>query len=192
MTSGQPLTFDLPTTPAPSGPGVQTDLFDLAEIEGFGSLSRRERDFAEGIFAGLSQRQAARAAGVTGDDATVDVIAHRLMRSRDVVRFMAQAWQRSGASIDKTLREATRMQTRAMADYESATNREARAAAVREWKDASALIASIHGRLSVRVDGQINHLHGGEVNMIPAAALPALAAIRRAAVAERISNPVAV
>jgi hypothetical protein len=188
MSTGQALAFDLPATPAASGPGVQGALFDLTEVEGFGKLTRREKDFAEGIFAGLSQRQAARSAGVKGDDASVDVIAHRLMRSPDVRRFLGQAWQRSGASIDETLRQAARVQARAMTDYENATNREARAAAIKEWRDASTLIASIHGRLSVRVDGQINHQHGGHVNVIHESALPALAEIRRAVVAQRLAN----
>lgn len=161
-------------------PDSQGTLFDLAEVEGFGALTRRERLFCEALVLGYSQRAAARAAGVDGDDASVDVAASRLARKPEVRRFLGQCWQRSGASIEETLRHAARIQARAMHDYEEATNREARTAAAREWRDASTLIASIHGRLGIRLEGQINHAHlHASAPTVPEAALAALGQIRR-------------
>lgn len=159
----------------------QGTLFDLAQIEGFGALSRRERLFAEAIVLGMSQREAARAAGVKGQDSAIDVIASRLARKPEVRRFLSQCWDRSGASIAETLRQATRIQARAWRDYEEATNKEARASAHKEWREASALIASIHGRLGVRIEGDVRHHHSGAVAAVtvPAEALDALARMRR-------------
>lgn len=180
-----------------SPPSAPTDsqgtLFDLAEVEGFGALSLRERLFAEAIVLGYSQRAAARAAGVKGDDAAVDVQASRLARKPEVRRFLSQCWQKSGASIEETLRGAARVQARALRDYEEATNKEARAAAMKEWRDASALIASIHGRLGIRIEGQVNHahahIHGQAGEAVPAAALGFFAQLRRSVVAERVAVP---
>lgn len=165
-------------------------LFDLAEVEGFGALSRRDRMFCEGIVLGLSQRQAARAAGVQGDDAAVDVIACRLAKKPEVRRFLGQCWTRSGADIAQTLMQATRIQQRAWHDYETATNREARAAAMKEWREASTLVASIHGKLSLRVDGQIDHRHSGAVGVVtvPESALAALAGAHREVIEARLAS----
>jgi len=175
-------------TPAPS----QGTLFELSEVEGFGALKYRERLFCEGIVLGMSQRAAARVAGVKGDDATVDVQASRLAKKPEVRRFLGQCWQRSGASIEATLQQAARMQARAFADYETANNREARTAAAKEWREASALIASIHGRLGIRIEGQVNHAHAhlhaqqtGNGITIPAEALMVFAQMRRAVLQER-------
>jgi hypothetical protein len=176
-----------PNTPAES----QGVLFDLAEVEGFGALGHRERLFCEFIVQGCSQRAAARAAGVKGDDAAVDVIASRLAHKREVRRFLGQCWQKSGSSIEATLQQAARVQARAINDYENATNKDARAAAMKEWRDASALIASIHGRLGIRIEGQVNHahahVHGQAQEVVPAGALGFLAQIRRSVVNDRIA-----
>jgi hypothetical protein len=49
------------------------------------------------------------------------------------------------------------------------------------WRECSTLIASIHGRLTVNIQGEVNHT--GQVNhlVIPPSALPALAQMRREA-----------
>jgi hypothetical protein len=179
-------TIDL-THAAPEHQGM---LFDLADVEGFGALSRRERMFCEGIVLGLSQRQAARAAGVQGDDAAVDVIACRLAKKPEVRRFLGQCWTRSGANIAQTLMQATRIQQRAWHDYETATNRDARAAAMKEWREASTLVASIHGKLSLRVDGQIDHRHSGAIGVVtvPKSALEDFAKMHREVVVSRLNE----
>jgi hypothetical protein len=159
-------------TAAPSG--EQLSLINLADFDGFGQLSRREQKFAEGIFEGMSQRAAAKYAGVPGSEEVLDQAGHVLMRNRQVQRLLAQAWGKSGASIHQTLAQAARMQQRAAQDWEAATNKEARRDAFKEWQAASALIASIHGKLTLNVN------HGGAVEFaVPAAALTALAAVRR-------------
>lgn len=174
----------------------QGTLFEFAEIEGFGKLSLRERTFCEQIVLGQSQRAAARAAGVEGDNAAVDVTACRLAQKPEVRRFLGQCWSRSGASIETTLAQACRVQARALNDYEEATNKEARAAAFKEWQAASTLVASIHGRLSIRIDGQVNHAHqhsgavGIGVTTIPPQMLETLAQIRRSVVSERMAEKI--
>ncbi len=67
---------------------------------------------------------------------------------------------------------------------------------MKEWRDASALIASIHGRLGIRIDGQINHAHA-HLNVspvsVPEAALGPLAQLRRDVLVARrdgaLANP---
>jgi hypothetical protein len=178
----------LPTTdPVES----QRALFDLAEVEGFGALSLRERLFCEALTLGYSQRAAARAAGIKGEDDAVDVQASRLAHKPSVRRFLGQCWTKSGASIEETLRQAARVQARALNDYEQASHREGRAAAMREWQAASALIASIHGRLGIRIEGQVNHahahIHGQAPEAMPAAALGFFAQLRRSVITERVA-----
>jgi hypothetical protein len=137
------------TTSVPGG--TQLDLINLAEFDGFGALSRREQKFSEAIFEGMTQRAAAKHAGVAGSDEVLDQAGHSLMRNTKVQRLLAQAWNRSGASIHRTLAQAARVQQKALSDWELATNKDARRDAIREWQAASTLIASIHGKLSVSV-----------------------------------------
>lgn len=165
-----------PALPAPGG--EQLDLIDLATFSGFGDLTRREQRFAEGIFAGLTQRAAAAHAGVTGPTEQLDQVGHAMMRNPRVQRVLAQAWAKSGASIHRTLAQAAHLQALAYEQAVGADTAKARESAMKQWRDASALIASIHGKLAVRVEGTINHQHGVEIS-IPDSALPALAQMRR-------------
>lgn len=169
--------------------GEQLDLIDLASFSGFGELSRREQLFAEGIFSGLTQRAAAAHAGVTGPTEQLDQAGHTMMRNPRVQRVLAQAWQKSGASIHKTLAQAAHLQQIAYDQAVRADTAKARETAMRQWKDASTLIASIHGKLAVRIEGNVthDHHHSGAVTTIPAEALPAFAEIRRAVIVERMT-----
>jgi hypothetical protein len=163
---------------------AQANLFDLSDLDGFGALSRREQRFAEAIVSGMSQRQAAKFAGISGDQSCLDSAGYDLARKAQVRRVVTQALNRAGASIDTTLAQAVRVQLRALDDWEKATDLKARQAAHREWLAAATLIASIHGRLNINVTGGLNHEQSFTV---PAAALEAMAQMRREVVAQRIS-----
>ena len=169
----------------PASGGEQLDLIDLAAFSGFGDLTRREQLFAEGIFAGLTQRAAAAHAGVTGPTEQLDQAGHTMMHSQRVQRVLAQAWAKSGASIHRTLAQAAHLQAIAYEQAVRADTAKARESAMKQWRDASALIASIHGKLAVRIEGSVSHHHSGELGVIPAEALPTFAAVRRAVVEER-------
>ncbi len=55
-----------------------------------------------------------------------------------------------------------------------------RAAARTEWKDAATLLASIHGKLQLKIPGDVQHTVNGEVAFtLPPSALPVLAQMRR-------------
>lgn len=170
--------------------GEQLDLIDLTTFSGFGDLSRREQLFAEGIFSGLTQRAAAAHAGVTGPTEQLDQAGHAMMRNPRVQRVLAQAWAKSGASIHRTLAQAAHLQQIAYEQAIRADTAKTRETAMRQWKDASALIASIHGKLAVRIEGTVSHdhHHNGTVTTIPAEALPAFAEIRRAVLMERMTT----
>lgn len=163
----------------PSSVAEQLDLIELDQFTGFGDLSRKEQLFAEGIFAGLTQRRAAAHAGVTGSPEVLDQAGHAMMRNPRVQRVLAQAWAKSGADIHRTLAQAAHLQAIAYEQAVCADTAKARETAMKQWRDASALIASIHGKLSVRIDGQINHAHLHAAAVIPEAALGVLAQMRR-------------
>jgi hypothetical protein len=137
---------------APAPTGDQLQLIDLAEFDGFGALSRREQEFAQAIFEGLTQRAAAARAGVTGSPEVLDQAGYALMRNAKVQRLLAQAWNRSGASIHRTLAQAAELQQKAFAEAVDGSTAEKRREAMKQWQAASTLIASIHGKLSVRVE----------------------------------------
>lgn len=134
----------------------QAELFELDQVEGYAALARRERLFAEGIFRGLTQREAAKQAGVGGDDTVVDATASRLLRSVKVQRVLNQAWVRSGASIDTTLRQAAEIAMRAFNEWQNGNTAERREAARKEWQAAAAFIVQVHAKLQVEVKGGIN------------------------------------
>jgi phage terminase small subunit len=163
-----------------TGPSTpQTELFSLETIEGYGVLDARKQKFALALFEGHTQREAARLAGYAGDDATLDVQASKLVRSPKMQGLMTQAWSRSGASIDRTLCQAAELQQQAFLEATTAQNRTERLEAFRKWKDASALIASIHGKLTVNVSGKIDHTINANMVYVPAEALDGLARMRR-------------
>jgi hypothetical protein len=163
---------------------AQLDLINLADFDGFGALKRRERLFAEAIFQGMTQRAAAKAAGVEGSSEVLDQAGHSLMRSPRVQRLLAQAWTKSGASIHRTLAQAAQLQQQAFCQLQNSDATSERREAFRQWREASTLIASIHGRLSLRIDGDINHYVDGSVNVIPPSALGILAQMRRDVMSE--------
>jgi hypothetical protein len=163
-----------------TGPSTsQPELFALEEIEGYGVLTRRERLFAEALFEGKNQREAAIAAGITGTDEVINVSASKLVRSVKVRKLMNQAWDRAGASIETTLRQAAQLQQQAFLEATTASNRDERLEAFKKWKDASTLIASIHGKLQVKVDSTVTHLAGPGMVLIPENALAGFAELRR-------------
>ncbi len=161
----------------------QIELFTLEEIEGYSELRPRERRFAEAIFSGCTSREAAKRAGIEGNENVVDATASRLLRSVKVQRVMNQAWAKSGASIDATLRQAAELQQINFAAAKNETlNLTERAAAFRRWRDASALIASINGKLVIVPPG------AGVGVPIPPEALPFLAEMRRDVVRNRVGS----
>ena len=55
-----------------------------------------------------------------------------------------------------------------------------RACARTEWKDAATLLASIHGKLQLKISGEVQHTVNGDVAFtLPPSALPVLAQMRR-------------
>lgn len=138
----------------------QPELFELAEVDGYAVLNRREQLFAQGLFEGQSQREAAKRAGFKGSEQCIDAAASRAVKNVKVQRLMNQAWSRAGVSIDGTLRQAAELQARAFREARDAETAERRKAAFAQWKDASALIASIHGKLTLKVE------HSGTVRSV--------------------------
>lgn len=178
---------DAPATVSAST-GEQIDLIDLATFSGHADLSRKEQLFAEGIFSGMTQRAAAAHSGVTGPTEQLDQAGHAMMRNPRVQRVLAQAWAKSGASIHRTLAQAAHLQQIAYEQAVRADTAKTRETAMRQWKEASSLIASIHGKLAVRIEGNVthDHHHTGTVTTVPAEALPFLAQVRRSVVEERM------
>lgn len=165
-------------------PSVQSELFTLESVVGYGVLKARERKFVQALFEGCNQSEAARRAGVTGSEEYIRKAASKLVAKGNVQALMNQAWARSGASIDDTLRQASELQRRTFAESIEAQSPERRKAAFAQWKEASALIAAIHGRLTVNVNAKVNHLHE-HVITVPEEALPAMAQMRREVVLMR-------
>lgn len=163
----------------PDAPTVeQPELFAVETVAGYARLGAKERLFAQALFDGCTQREAIKRAGVTGSPEVLDVAASKMVRTAKVQAVMNQAWARSGASIDDTLRQAAELQRRAFAEATGADSAIARKTAFQQWREASALIASIHGKLSMKVE----HSHSGEIGVavtVPADALPVLAGMRR-------------
>ena len=160
--------------PATQPDADQPELFVLDTIQGCSSLKAQEQLFAKAIFEGHTQRQAAKLAGYTGSAGTLDTQACRLMKTAKVRSVLEQAWVRSGASIDTTLRQAAELQARAFREAIDSDTVEKRKLAAAQWKEASTLIASIHGRLTVNVK------HSGTVGFtLPPEAVDELTAIRR-------------
>lgn len=153
---------------------AQPELFVLETVQGYGALKPKEQLFAQAIFEGHSQRAAVKLAGFTGTAATLDVQASRLLKTAKVQGLLNQAWVRSGASIDTTLRQAAELQARAYREAIESDTVEKRKLAASQWKEASSLIASIHGKLTVNVK------HSGTVGFtLPPEAVAELTAIRR-------------
>jgi carboxylesterase type B len=101
-----------------------------------------------------------------------------LLKTAKVQGLLNQAWVRSGASIDTTLRQAAELQARAFREAINSDTVEKRKLASAQWKDASSLIASIHGKLTLNVK------HTGTVEFsLPPEALAALTATRRELIA---------
>ena len=68
------------------------------------------------------------------------------------------------------------------AEAQEAQTPERRREAFRQWREASTLIASIHGKLQLKISGDVSVTHSGEVGFVlPPEALPALAKMRREA-----------
>lgn len=163
----------------------QPELFTVETVQGYGTLGAKERLFVQALFEGKSQREAARAAGVVGDDKRLDEAGCKLARTGKVSALMNQAWARSGASIDDTLRQAAEIQRLTFAEAATAPTAERRKAAFDQWAKTAALIASIHGRLQLNVTGSVAHTHTGEISFaLPPSALPVLAQMRRDVVSE--------
>jgi hypothetical protein len=157
----------------------QIELFGLDDVEGYAALTPRERRFAAALMSGATQREAAAAAGIIGQEGAIDVQAHRIVQRPKFQRVMNQAWARAGASIDTTLRQAAELQQQSFLEATTSANRANRLEAFRKWKDASTLIASIHGKLQLKVDTTVTHLAGPGMVLIPEAALAGFAEMRR-------------
>lgn len=169
------------TAPAPQQP----ELFAVETVSGYGALGAKERLFVQALFEGCNQSEAGRRAGLTGTDDYIRKAACKLATKGNVRALMNQAWARSGASIDDTLRQAAELQRTTFAEAMAQPTAERRKAAFDQWAKTSALIASIHGRLQLNVTGSVNHNHTGSVDFVlPASALPVLAQMRRDVVSE--------
>ena len=158
----------------------QSELFTVEAVQGYGALGRRERVFASAIFAGCNQTEAARRAGIEGEDSYVRGAGCKLAAKGSVQAVLYQAWAKSGANIDTVVRQAAAISARAFHDWQQGETPERRAAARTEWKDAASLLASIHGKLQLKISGDVQHTVNGEVAFtLPPSALPLLAQMRR-------------
>lgn len=164
---------------------VQQELFTVEDVQGYAALSGRDRRFVQALFEGCNHTEAARRAGIEGTDEYVRKAACMMVRKGKVVAVMNQAWTKAGANIDETLRQATELAKRAYAEAIAAETPERRKAAQALWKDAATLIASIHGKLTLRIDGKVDHNH--TTVLVPAEALPAMAQMRRDVIAEAVA-----
>lgn len=171
----------------PNAP-TQQELFTVEAVQGYATLGSRERRFVQALFEGCNQTEAARAAGVKGSEEYIRKAAHQLAHKGSVQAVMNQAWVRAGASIDGTLKQAAELQQRTFSEAITAETPERRKLAFAQWKDASALIASIHGKLTLKLDGTLTHKHEINSVTVPADALPALAQLRRDVVTARNQN----
>lgn len=162
---------------------TQSELFTVESVQGYGVMGARERKFVQALFEGCNQTEAAKKAGVEGSDEYLRKAGCKLAQKGSVQAVMNQAWVRAGASIDTTLKQAAELQQRTFAEAIKADSPEKRKAAFTQWREASVLIAGIHGKLTVKVEGTIRH--EGNVVTVPAEALPALAALRRDVVTSR-------
>lgn len=167
------------TTEAVACELAQPELFHPAEISGWGALGRREQRFAEALFSGLNQTQAAKSAGVRGSESNVRAAGARLAAKPSVRRVLGQLWHRSGADVSLIVRQAAAIAERSFREWEHGENSEGREKALTEWKTAAGILSAIHGRMTINVAGQIDHRHGGALVQIPPDALPALAQLRR-------------
>ena len=158
----------------------QSELFTVESVQGYGALGRRERVFASAIFAGCNQTEAARRAGIEGEDSYVRGAGCKLAAKGSVQAVLYQAWAKSGANIDTVVRQAAAISARAFHDWQQGETPERRAAARTEWKDAATLLASIHGKLQLKISGEVQHTVNGDVAFtLPPSALPVLAQMRR-------------
>ena len=161
----------------------QAELFTVETVQGYGALGRRDRAFAEAIFAGCNQTEAARRAGIDGEDSYVRAAGCKLAAKSSVQAVLYQAWAKSGANIDTVVRQAAAISARAFNDWQQEETPERRASARTEWKEAATLLASIHGKLQLKISGDVQHQHSGMVGSVqmtvPDSALHAFALIRR-------------
>lgn len=164
---------------------VQQELFSVETVQGYSLLTARDRKFVQALFEGCNQTEAARRAGIEGTDEYLAKAACLMVRKGRVQAVMNQAWARAGASIETTLRHAAELEARAFAEAIAAQTPERRKAAQTLWHQAATLIASIHGKLSMRIEGKVDHNHTTVV--VPAEALPAMAQMRRDVIAEAMA-----
>ena len=158
----------------------QAELFTVEAVQGYGALGRKERAFAAAIFSGCNQTEAARRAGIDGEDSYVRAAGCKLAAKGSVQAVLYQAWAKSGANIDTVVRQAAAISARAFRDGEQGETPERRASARTEWKEAATLLASIHGKLQLKISGEVQHTVNGEVAFtLPPSALPVLAQMRR-------------
>jgi len=138
--------------PATQPQPAQPELFSIEHVQGYALLPAKERKFVQALFEGCSQKAAATAAGVTGSEEYIRKAASKLVRKGNVQALMNQAWAKSGASIDGTIHQAVQIQARAFNDWQQGDSPERREAAFAEWAKTSTLLASIHGKLSLKVE----------------------------------------
>lgn len=136
----------------------QIEIFAIDDLAGFAALRPKEKAFVQSLFEGCSQREAGTRAGIkAGTESSLDVQASKLLRTAKVQAVMGQAWARSGADVSATLRQAAELATQAFAEIKGDVSREAKQAAFSRWHKAATLIASIHGKLQLKLSGSLDH-----------------------------------
>jgi hypothetical protein len=156
----------------------QPELFAVETVQGYGALKRRDRLFVQALFEGKTQREAAREAGYLGSDEVVDACASRAVRNAKIRAVMNQAWARSGASLDDTLRQAVELQKKAYHEAVNEPTAERRREALRQWCAVTDRLLRIHGK------GELKQPEGAGAEgglMLPPNALQVLAEMRREA-----------
>lgn len=144
----------LEPTDAPQG-----ELFELSQFEGYGQLGEKERLFVQALCEGCTQLQAIERAGVEGNDEYLSAAASKLVRTGKVQRILRQAWSKSGASLDATLRQAAQVQERSFEEWKAAETTKERKFAFVQWLKTSQLLAAIHARIKVDFAATANPNH---------------------------------
>jgi hypothetical protein len=147
------------STPATVQSPAQAELFDASSASGWAALTPREQRFVQALLEGNNQTKAAEIAQIANTPNAQAVGAHRLVRQPRVRAVLGQLWTRAGASMTGTLRQAAEIQARAFAQWQEGSSSANRKEAFEEWLRASTLLASIHGKLQIKVEGSVEHRH---------------------------------
>jgi hypothetical protein len=180
-------------------PGMEIACADVgldSVPQGMARLTKKQSAFVLGFLRTGNASEAARLAGYS--DPSAD--GSKIQKAPEVAAILSQAALPVARNADQIVRRVSERARiahffieREMAKPE--TTRSVKT--IREWMDsankADALLGTLLGKIQgIHVSGSVKHEHqhqvGGQVQMIHESALPALAEIRRAVVADRLHS----